>query len=330
MSLRRIYLICRPWSALLAGLLLCPLAWSQADYPSRPISFVVPYPPGGAADVFARQLGSRLAERLGQPVIVENRPGANGNLGSASVVKAPADGYTLLLGSASTIAINPHLYGRNMPYDTARDLQPVAGTHAMANVLVVNTGTPYKTVQDVVAAARAKPGALAYASAGNGNTMHLAGEQFATMAGVSLMHVPYKGGPPALNDVLAGQVPMMFNNLPAVVPMVRAGKLRALAVASASRSPLLPDVPTMDEAGLKGYVSTVWNGVFMRAGTSRPIVDRINREIVAALGAADFKRSLEEQGYELIPSTPEAFAALIKTEIPRWGAVVQQSGAKLD
>ncbi len=316
--------------ALVAGLLATSLATAQADYPNRAISFVVPYPPGGAADVFARQLGARLAERLGQPVVVENRAGANGNLGSASVVKAPADGYTLLLGTASTVAINPSLYGRNMPYDPAHDLQPVAGTHSMANVLVVNTATPYKSVADVVAAAKARPGAVAYASAGNGNTMHLAGEQFAGMAHVSLLHVPYKGGAPALNDVLAGQVPMMFNNLPAVVPMVRAGKLRALAVAGAKRSPLLPEVPTMEEAGLKGYVSTVWNGVFMRAGTPRPLVDRINREIVAVLNAPDFRRSLEEQGYDLIPSTPDEFAALVKSEIPRWAAVVKQSGAKIE
>ena len=324
---RRVGLACM---TLVAATCAAPMAWAQADYPSRPISFVVPYPPGGAADVFARQLAGRLAEHLGQPVVVENRAGANGNLGSAAVVKAPADGYTLLLGTASTVAINPHLYGRNMPYDTERDLQPVAATHAMANVLVVNLATPYKTVQDVVAAAKARPGALAYASAGNGNTMHLAGEQFGTMAGISLLHVPYKGGPPALNDVLAGQVPMMFNNLPAVVPMVKAGKLRALAVASSRRSPLLPEVPTMDEAGLKGYVSTVWNGVFMRAGTPRPMVDRISREIITVLAAADFKRSLEEQGYELIPAGPDEFAALIKSELPRWGAVVQRSGAKID
>jgi tripartite-type tricarboxylate transporter receptor subunit TctC len=305
-------------------------AGAQADYPNRPITYVVPYPPGGAADVFARQLAGELSKRLRQPVVVENRAGANGNLGSASVVKAPADGYTLLLGTASTVAINPHLYGKNMPYDPLKDLQPVSGTHSMANVLVVNTATPYKNVQDVVAAAKAKPGALAYASAGNGNTMHLAGEQFRMQAGIDLLHVPYKGGPPAMNDVLAGQVPMMFNNLPAVLPMVRAGKLRALAVATPKRSPLMPEVPTMEEAGLKGYVSTVWNGVYVRAGTPRPIVDRLNREIVAVLQSPAMRQSLEEQGYDVIPSSPEQFGALGQSETPRWGAVVKQSGATLD
>jgi tripartite-type tricarboxylate transporter receptor subunit TctC len=314
----------------LASLCVVAPAIAQGDYPSRPVTFVVPYPPGGAADVFARQLAGELGKRLGQTVVVDNRPGANGNLGSASVVKAPADGHTLLLGTASTVAINPHLYGKNMPYDPLKDLQPVSGTHSMANVLVVNTATPYKTVQDVVAAAKAKPGALAYASAGNGNTMHLAGEQFRAQAGIDLLHIPYKGGPPALNDVLGGQVPMMFNNLPAVLPMVKGGKLRALAVATPQRSRLLPDVPTMEEAGLKGYVSTVWNGVYVRAGTPRPIVDRLNREIVAVLGSADVKTSLEEQGYDLIPSTPEQFGQLARNDSVRWGAVVKASGATID
>jgi tripartite-type tricarboxylate transporter receptor subunit TctC len=319
-------------AALLALASVCAAspAAAQGDFPSRPLTFVVPYPPGGAADVFARQLAGELGKRLGQPVVVDNRPGANGNLGSASVVKGPADGYTLLLGTASTVAINPHLYGKNMPYDPLKDLQPVSGTHSMANVLVVNTATPYKSVQNVVNAAKAKPGALAYASAGNGNTMHLAGEQFRTQAGIELLHVPYKGGPPALNDVLGGQVPMMFNNLPAVIPMVKSGKLRALAVAAPARSRLLPDVPTMEEAGLKGYVSTVWNGVYVRTGTPRPIVDRLHREIVAVLGSADVKSSLEEQGYDLIPSTPEQFGELARKDSVRWGAVVKASGATID
>jgi tripartite-type tricarboxylate transporter receptor subunit TctC len=316
--------------AALASLWVGAPALAQGEYPGRAVTFVVPYPPGGAADVFARQLAGELSKRLGQPVVVDNRPGANGNVGSASVVKAPADGYTLLLGTASTVAINPHLYGKNMPYDPLKDLQPVSGTHSMANVLVVNTGTPYKSVQELVAAAKAKPGALAYASAGNGNTMHLAGEQFRAQAGIDLLHIPYKGGPPALNDVLGGQVPMMFNNLPAVLPMVKSGKLRALAVATPQRSRLVPDVPTMEEAGLKGYVSTVWNGVYVRAGTPRPIVERLNREIVAVLANAEVKKSLEEQGYDLIPSSPEQFGQLAQSDSVRWAAVVKQSGATID
>ena len=323
----------RATAAVLAAVLGCALsgmAHAQAEFPSRPLTYVVPYPPGGAADVFARQLAQKLAERLGKPVVVENRPGANGNIGSEAVAKGPADGHTLLLGTASTLTINPHLYGRQMPYDPLRDLAPVSGTHEMANVLVVNVATPYRTVADVIAAARQKPGALAYASAGNGNTMHLAGEQFRMQAGIDLLHVPYKGGPPALNDVLGGQVPMMFNNLPAIVPLVKAGKLRALGVATPRRSALLPEVPTMEEAGLKGYVSTVWNGVLVRAGSPRPAIERLNREIVAILNAPEMKRSLEEQGFEPIPGTPEQFGELIRSEMPRWGAVVKASGARLD
>ncbi|MBJ7503077.1 MAG: tripartite tricarboxylate transporter substrate binding protein [Polynucleobacter sp.] len=303
---------------------------AQSDYPTKPITYVVPYPPGGAADVFARQLAKKLSERLGKPVVIENRPGANGNIGSEYVAKAPADGYMILLGSASTITINPHLYGKQMPYDPMKDLQPVSGTHEMANVLVVNVATPYKSVADVVAAAKAKPGVIAYASAGNGNTMHLAGEQFKMQADIDLLHVPYKGGPPALNDVLGGQVPMMFNNLPAIVMLVNSGKLRALGVGSAKRSPLLPGVPTMDEAGMKGYVSIVWNGIFVRAGTPRPIVERLNREIVTILNEPDTKRSLEEQGFNTMPTSPEQFADLIRADYPRWGALVKASGAKVD
>ena len=303
---------------------------SAQTYPERALTYVVPYPAGGAADVFARQLAQKLGERLGRAVVVENRAGANGNIGSDHVAKGAADGYTLLLGSASTITINPHLYGRNMPYDPLKDLQAVSGTHAMANVLVVNNATPYRSVADVIAAAKQKPGVLAYASAGAGNTMHLAGEQFKMQAGIDLLHVPYKGGPPALNDVLGGQIPMMFNNLPAIVPLVKSGKLRALAVATATRSPLLPEVPTMEEAGLKGYISTVWNGVFVRAGTPRPLVERLARDIAAVLNSPEVRRSLEEQGFDAIPSTPEQFSELIRSEYPRWGAVVRQSGAKLD
>lgn len=319
----------RSLALVFAGFAAFPAA-AQGDFPTKPLIYVVPYAPGGAADVFARQLTQKLSERLGRPVVVENRPGANGNIGSSHVAKGPADGYTLLLGSASTITINPHLYGKLMPYDPIKDLLPVSGTHEMANVLVVNAASPYRTVADLIAAAKAKPGTLAYASAGNGNTMHLAGELFKRQAKIDLLHVPYKGGAPAMNDVLGGQVPMMFNNLPAVVPMVRAGKLRALGIATHKRSPLLPDVPTMEEAGLSGYVSTVWSGVFVSAGTPRPIVERLNREIVAVLMTPEFKRSLEEQGFDVIPSTPEQFADLIRAEYIRWGEVVRASGATVD
>ena len=324
------YLTKRLFSGLALAALATGAAWAQAAFPSKPLVYVVPYAPGGAADVFARQLSERLALRLGQSVVVDNRAGANGNIGSASILRAPADGHVLLLGTASTIAINPHLYGAAMPYDTVKDLQAVSGTHAMVNVLVVNADAPYKSVKDVIAAAKAKPASLAYASAGNGNTMHIAGEQFRMQAGIELIHVPYKGGAPAMNDVLSGQVPMMFNNLPAVLPLVRAGKLRALAVASPKRSALLPDVPTMQEAGLPGYESTVWNGIFVRAGTPPAVVERLSREIAAALAEPALRQSFEAQGFDIIPSTPSQFSDLVRAEVRRYQDIVVRSGAKVD
>jgi tripartite-type tricarboxylate transporter receptor subunit TctC len=318
------------WIAAAAACAALPSAWAQAAWPARPLTFVVPYAAGGAADVFARQLAEKLGPRLGQAVVVDNRGVANGNIGSASVVRAPADGYTLLLGTLSTIAINPPLYGDKMPYDPARDLAPVSTTHSMANVLVVPAGSPHRTLRDLVAVAKGKPGELSYASAGVGNTQHIAGEQLGQAAGVQLVHLPYKGGAQALSDVLGGQVTMMFNNVPAVAPMVRAGKLRALAVASRQRSPQLPDVPTAEEAGMPGLVSTVWNGVLVRAGTPAAVIERLNREIVAVLNDPAMRQSLEQQGFDVIPSTPDQFAELIRGDMPKMREVVARSGAKAE
>ncbi|MBL8310489.1 MAG: tripartite tricarboxylate transporter substrate binding protein [Burkholderiales bacterium] len=313
------------------ALLLAAASDAQpAGYPARSVTYVVPYPAGGAADVFARSLAAELGKRLGQPVIVENRAGANGNVGSAFVARsAPADGYTLLLGSLSTLAINPHIYS-SMGYDPLKDLQPVSLTHQMANVLVVNPATQYKTVAELIAAAKARPGALSYASAGNGNTMHIAAEQFKAQSGIDIAHIPYKGGPPALNDVLGGQVPMMFNNLPAIVELVNAGKLRALAVGDARRARQLPQVPTMEEAGLKGYSSIVWNGVLVRAGMPPDVVQYLAKQIAAALESPALRKPLEDQGFEVLSSTPEKFAALIRSEHAAMAPVVKASGAKLD
>jgi len=306
------------------------VAAQPAGYPAKPITYVVPYPAGGAADVFARALAVELGKRVGQTIIIDNRAGANGNVGSSYVAKAaPADGYTLLLGSLSSLAINPHIYF-SMGYDPLRDLQPVSLTHQMANVLVVNPATSYLTVADVINAAKAAPGTLAYASAGNGNTMHIAGETFKTQTGTDISHVPYKGGPPALNDVLGGQVPMMFNNLPAIVELVNAGKLRALAVADTQRARQLPNVPTMQEAGLKGYTSIVWNGVLVRAGTPPEIVQYLSKQVAAALSAPQLKKTMEDQGYVLLSSTPEKFSALLQSEYHAMLPVVRKAGAKVD
>ncbi|MGY8524555.1 Bug family tripartite tricarboxylate transporter substrate binding protein [Paracidovorax citrulli] len=301
-----------------------------AGFPSKPITFVVPYPAGGVADQFARAFAQALGERLGQSVVIDNRAGANGNIGSTFAAKQqPADGYTLLLGSTSTLAINPHLYS-SMGYDPLKDLQPVTLTHQMPNVLVVGAQTPYKTVADVVAAAKAKPGTIDYGSAGNGNTMHLAGVLFEKRSGTQLVHVPYKGGPPALMDVLSGQIPMMFNNLPAVVTYKQANKLRVLAVADAKRSPVLADVPTFAEAGVPGVVSVVWNGILVRRGTPDAIVQRLNKEMVAVLQSPKFRQPLEQQGYEVLSSSPAEFDSLLRKDFAAMGKLAKEAGIKLD
>ncbi|GJG97862.1 tripartite tricarboxylate transporter substrate binding protein [Cupriavidus pauculus] len=320
-----------------AGMAACvtlalPLHSVAADpaYPNRPVTFVVPYPAGGVADQFARAFANALSERLGQPVVIDNRAGANGNIGSAFVARQqPADGYTLLLGSTSTLAINPHLYA-SMGYDPIKDLQPVTLTHQMPNVLLVGAQTPYKTVADVVTAAKAQPGRIDYGSAGNGNTMHLAGVMFEKRSGTRLVHVPYKGGPPALMDVLSGQIPMMFNNLPAVVTYKNAGKLRVLAVADTKRSTVLADVPTFAEVGVPDVVSVVWNGILVRRGTPPAIVERLNKEMLAILQSPKFRQPLEQQGYEVLSSSPAQFEALLNKDSAAMGKLVKDAGIKLD
>jgi len=319
----------------LAAASLCAAAAAHAHagadaYPARPVTLVVPYPAGGVADQFARSFGQALGERLGQPVVIDNRAGANGNIGSAYVARnQAADGYTLLLGSLSTLAINPHLYA-SMGYEPLKDLQPLTLTHQMPNVLLVGAQTPYHSVADVVAAAKAQPGRISYGSAGNGNTMHLAGVLFEKQSGTQLVHVPYKGGPPALTDVLAGQIPMMFNNLPAVVGHRQVGKLRVLAVADTKRSAVMPDVPTFAEAGVPGVVSTVWNGILVRKGTPPEVVQRLNREMVAILTTPAFRRPLETQGYEVLSSTPAEFESLIRKDTAAMGKLVKDAGLKMD
>jgi tripartite-type tricarboxylate transporter receptor subunit TctC len=303
---------------------------AQGSYPERPLTLVVPYPAGGVADTIARPLAQEFGKRLGQPVVIDNRAGANGNIGSAFVARQqPADGYTILLGSTSTLAVNPHLY-KSTGYDPVKDLQPLTLTHQMPNVLVVGAGTPYKSVAEVVAAAKAQPGKLVYGSAGNGNTMHLAGVVFQEKTGSQLLHVPYKGGPPALNDVLGGQIPMMFHNLPAVVSFRQAGKVRVLAVADTKRSPVLPDVPTMAEAGAPGVVSIVWNGLLVRQGTPPAVVQRLNTELRAILESPAFRKPLEAQGYEVLSSTPAEFETLLRKDLAAMATTVQQADIRLD
>ena len=300
------------------------------SYPVKPLRFVVPFPPGGPLDIMARGLGAKLQEAWGQPVVVENKPGAGGGIGADAVAKSPGDGYTLLMGAVSTHAINPWLYA-NIPYDPAKDFIPVTLVAQVPNILVVNPTLPVKSVKELIAYAKAKPGALSFASGSTGSTGHLAGELFKTMAGVDMVHVPYKGAAPAMFDLLAGQTQLMFDNIANALPQVKAGKLRALAVTTAKRSPAVPDLPTIDEAGLTGFDLTTWFGVFVPAKTPKEVVDKLNGEIVKALSGKELRDRLTAMGTEP-PSitTPADFAAFVQRESAKYAQVVKTSGARVE
>jgi tripartite-type tricarboxylate transporter receptor subunit TctC len=317
---------------LCAGLLLAfaaPAVLAQA-YPAKPIRFVVPYAPGGPLDIMARALGQKLTESMGQPVVVDNRPGAGGNIGADIVAKAAPDGYTIVMGAVATHAINPTLYP-SIPYDPVKDFTPVALVAVVPNVLVVNPELPVKSVKDLIELARAKPSSLNFGSGSTGSTGHLAGELFNALAGVKMVHIPYKGGAPAMADLLAGQVQLMFDNLANALPQVKAGKLRAIAVTTSQRSAFAPELPTLAEAGVPGFDLTTWFGVFLPGNAPRDIVTRLNTEIVRALNAPDMKDRLEKMGAEPPPSnTPERFAAFIRMEFDKYARVIKASGAKVE
>jgi tripartite-type tricarboxylate transporter receptor subunit TctC len=313
----------------LAATLGCAGAFAQS-YPSKPIRLVVPYPPGGPLDIMARALGQKLTEAWSQPVVVDNRAGAGGNIGADLVAKSPADGYTLLMGAVATHAINPSLYGK-IPYDPVKDFAPVALVAQVPNILVVNPSVPARSVRELIELARARPGYLNFGSGSTGSTGHLAGELFNTMAGVKMVHIPYKGAAPATTDLLAGQVQLMFDNLASALPNVKAGKLRALAVTTLARSPAMPELPTIAESGLPGFDLTTWFGIMAPAGTPPEIVVKLNAEIVRALNAKDMRERLEKMGAEPpANNTPENFAAFIRTEAAKYAKVVKDSGAKVE
>jgi tripartite-type tricarboxylate transporter receptor subunit TctC len=314
---------------LLSALLTCVVASAAAqDYPNRPVRMVVPYAAGGGVDIVARAVSQELAKGIGQPVIVENRTGAGSNIGSDFVAKAAPDGYTLLMASPAN-AINMSLY-RKMPYDTQRDLAPLALVGAVPSVLVVSPALPVKTVAELVALAKEKPGSLNYGSGGSGTSEHLSAEMFKSLAAIDLVHVPYKGGANAMTDVISGQLSLMFTNMLGAMPHVRSGKLKAIAIADSRRSPSLPEVPTFAEAGFKDFEVLVWWGVMAPARTPAPVVTYLNREIVAALGAPELKERLDGMGARIIGGTPEQFGAFVAAEIVRWGRAVQVSGATQD
>ena len=312
-----------------ALLALVATAASAQTYPTKPIRLVVPFPPGGATDILARDVAQKLTEAWGQQVIVDNRPGAGGNIGSELVAKAAPDGYTLEMGTVGTHAINASLYAK-MPYDHVKDFAPVILVAGVPNVLVVNPALPANSVAELIAYAKANPGKLNFASSGNGTSIHLSGELFKFMAGVQMTHVPYKGSAPALQDLIGGQVQLMFDNLPPSLPQIKAGKLRALAVTSLARAPALPDVPTMAEAGLPGYEASSWFGVLAPAGTPPAIVAKLNAEIARWLATPEAKEKLSKQGANAAGGTPEDFAKHIAAETAKWAKVVKDSGAKID
>jgi tripartite-type tricarboxylate transporter receptor subunit TctC len=304
-------------------------AAAQAPWPSKPIIYVVPFAPGGNTDTLARLIGQKLPAALGQPVVIENKPGAGGNIGSDFVAKAAPDGHTILGGTISSHAINPSVYPK-MPYDAVKSFEPVIMIASSPLVLAVNAGTPYKTLQDVIAAAKAKPGQVAFASAGNGTSPHLAGELLKSIAKIDMTHVPYKGSGPAVTDVISGQVPMMFDTTLVVGPHIKAGKLRGVAVASGKRLSALPDVPTAAEAGVQGFVVSSWQAIFAPAKTPKPVIDRLNTEIARVLKMPDVQARLTELAMEPDGGPAEKLGEYQRAEIAKWAKVVKEAGVKPD
>ena len=302
---------------------------SGQAYPARPIRFVVPYVAGGAGDIFARTIGQKFFEAMGQTVVVDNRPGANAIIGTDLVAKSPADGYTIVMGNSAPFVLNPSLYSK-LPYDPVRDFAPVTQGTYYAYVLIVHPSIPAKNLQELVAYVKSKPG-LAYGSTGLGGANHLAGEFLAKMTGIKLTHVPYKGSAAALIDVLSGQLPMMFDTPITSIPQLRAGKVRAIGFSGNRRSPQMPDVPTLDELGLKGFEVSSWQGILAPAGTPAAIVDRLYREAAKALKSPEVVERLGTQGgNELVGSTPAQYAELIKAEIVKYGKVIKDAGIRVE
>jgi len=315
----------------LAGLLAtfaCGFAFAQA-YPAKPIRVLVPFPPGGGTDIVAREVTQRVSTNTGWTFVIDNKPGAGGNLGVDQAAKSPADGYTIVLGQTSNLAINPTLYAK-LPYDPVKDLAPIGLIASAPLVLVVPAQSPFKSLGDLVAAAKAKPGEVNFASPGNGTVAHLTGEKFQKAAGIRFQHVPYKGANQALTDVISGQVQLYVSSVPSVLQQIRTGKLRPLAVTSDKRVDDLPQTPTVGEAGYKGFDAVTWFGFLAPAGTPKDAIARLNAEFNKALQQPELRKRLGDEGADPLGGTPEQFAQLIREDIGRWGKIVKESGVRLD
>jgi len=309
---------------------LVPQFAAAGDYPEKPIRFIVPYAAGGTTDLLSRAIAQKLSEALGQGVVPDNRPGAGGNVGAEIAAKSPPDGYTMLMAPVSPMAINVTLYGSKMAFNPEKDVAPVTLVAKVPLVVVVNPSVPAKTLLELIALAKSKPGQLNYGSAGNGSSNHLVGEMLKTAAGINMVHIPYRGGGPGMMALVAGQIDVLIGQVPTVTPMVNAGRLRALAVSGAQRSPALPDVPTMAEAGLPGFDATAWYSIVVPAGTPKPVISRLNAELVKILKSPDIRARLVSEGADVETSTPEELGAFVHAEIQKWSKAVRESGTKID
>jgi tripartite-type tricarboxylate transporter receptor subunit TctC len=313
----------------MAGALLSsPAALAQA-FPNKPLRLICPFPPGGAVDIASRAIAQELSKNLGQPVTVENRPGAGGNIGGAEAARANPDGYTIFMTTSGIQAINPVLYAK-MPFDPNKDLVPVSALVSLNNVLVLHPSIKANSVPEVIAMAKSQPGAMNYASSGSGTSIHMSGEMFKSLTGVNITHIPYKGSAPAMTDLLGGQVMMMFDNIPSAIPHIKSGKLKALATTGSKRDPLLPELPTLAEAGVSGYESGVWFGLAVPANTPRDVVMKLNAEAIKGTRSPDFVKRMTELGYNIMGTSPEVMLDMSRAEVQRWGPIVRSSGAKAD
>jgi len=310
-----------------AALSIAPAPILAQEYPVKPVRLVVPFTPGGSTDILGRLVAQKLTESLGRQVLVDNRPGAGGTIGVEIVAKSPADGYTLVMGHIGTFGVNPTLYPK-LPYDAVKDFQPITLFAMIPNILSVNPSLPAKSVKDVIALARARPGVMNYGSGGNGSAAHLATEYFKLLTKTNIVHIPYRGTAPAITDLLAGNISMIITGVPAQLGHIKSGRLRALGVATSKRLPLFPELPTIAEAGVKGYEATQWYGVLAPANTPQPVVAKLHAAIVKALQGADVKERLASEAGEPVGNSPEEFHAFIQKEIARWAPVIRASGAK--